>query len=142
MGDEILKYHHLPISSYSDIITIEHIDLTDKYEFSKIFWTYIIDNFQPDKISFYARGYWGYGGLGGQTSGEKVHNYVKWFINYVNCLPTQFKKCYKSTNIFLNSEYILEIAEGYLPIIDLKDISLDWKAFFNFRITLDSYDTR
>ncbi len=139
-GDHISPYPHLPISSYSDIITIEHIDLTDKYEFSKIFWTYIIDNFQPDKISFYARGYWGYGGLGGQTSGEKVHNYVKWFINYVNCLPTQFKKCYKSTNIFLNSEYILEIAEGYLPIIDLKDISLDWKAFFNFRITLDLDD--
>jgi hypothetical protein len=128
------------VDEYSNLITFKYINYTFEYEFAKVFWGYIIQEYKVDEINKNPIGYWGHSGRNGRIYGDEVQNYIKWFIQHDECLPTQLKECYKSKDIFLNSDSILEIAEGYLPIIDLDNISSDWKSFFNFKTILDLDD--
>lgn len=128
------------VDEYTDLITFNYINYTDKYMFSKVFWEYIIMEYPIVKINFNPIGFWGRQGYQGRVSGNEVKNYIEWFVENVDCLPTQLKECHKSKEIFLNSDSILEIAEGYLPIIDLDIINSDWKAFFKFKTLLKLED--
>lgn len=58
--DQYTGYSHLPITSYSDVISIEYILSTVEYNLSKLYWNYIVTSDYATKINKKAIGYWGY----------------------------------------------------------------------------------
>lgn len=63
--------------------------------------------------------------MDGQMSGKIVENYIPWFISNKKCIPTLNGKTYISSEVFLNTEEIKDIAGKYLPIFKGVDLSQD-----------------
>ena len=125
---------------YSKLIVIEYMNYSSIYDFSLSYWNHIIGKYKVCDIDSSAKAYWGNAGHPGWISGDNVENYIKWFVKNIECIPTQTKKCLKSTEVFLNTENILTIGEGYLPIVDIEKLTADWKSFFNFKTALKFND--
>lgn len=126
--------------SYKNIITLPFISKINNFSFAKYFWDYVIQNISSSDLIEKARAYWGYDGREGQISGDLVDNYLPWYIKNNNCIPTSKGSCEKSTNIFLNTGAIQDIAGKYLPVFDGLKLSQDWKSFFNFKTELKLED--
>lgn len=144
--DEIVRntptyYSGLPINSIGNITSINYINfIENNNKFSFEFWKDYIEYFKPEELSITARGYWGYSNMDGQMSGKIVENYIPWFISNKKCIPTLNGKTYISSEVFLNTEEIKDIAGKYLPIFKGVDLSQDWRAFFNFKTKLELED--
>ncbi|HBD93581.1 MAG TPA: transcriptional regulator [Spirochaetia bacterium] len=127
--------------SYANIVTLDYFQITmQNYEFSHVFWEYVIGNHSCNDISIPAKAYWGHSDMPGQTTGNDVKNILPWFIENVPCIPILSKKCEKSISVFLNTNDIKNIAGKYLPVFDGPELSSDWKAFFKFRTALQLSD--
>jgi hypothetical protein len=144
--DEIVSntptyYSGLPIDSIGNITSINYINfIENSNKFSFEFWKDYIEYFKPEEASTAAKGYWGYSNMDGQVSGKTVENYIPWFIRNIKCIPTLNGKTYTSSEVFLNTEEIRDIAGKYLPVFKGVDLSQDWKAFFNFKTKLELED--
>lgn len=144
--DEIVSktptyYSGFSIDSIGNITSINYIHfIENKYKLSLEFWKDYIENFAPEKISITASGYWGYSGMDGQVSGKAVENYIPWFIRNIKCIPTLMGNVHISSEVFLNTEEIKDIAGKYLPVFKGGQLSQDWKAFFNFKTKLQLED--
>lgn len=126
---------------YSNLITLSYIQLTEKTpKFSYKFWFDFIENHSPNIVDTPAIAYWGYENRPGQTSGDRVENYVSWFIKNIQCIPTLSEKCETVVSVFLNTEEIKVIAGKYLPVFNGPELSADWRAFFNFRTRFELSD--
>ncbi|GAA0725235.1 hypothetical protein GCM10008905_20230 [Clostridium malenominatum] len=126
---------------FSDIITMNYIQLTENsHKFAFKFWSDYIENYSPSIIKAPAIAYWGYENRPGRTSGDRVENFVPWFVKNVQCIPTLSEKCETATSVLLNTEEIKAIAGKYLPVFNGTELSPDWKAFFNFRTSLELSD--
>lgn len=126
---------------YGGLVTLSYIKSSENnYIFSKIFWEYVIMNISPECIIDAATSYWGYDGKSGRISGDKVKNYIPWFIKNVPCIPVLTKKCQISTSVFLNTEEIKSLTGDYLPVFDGVDLSPDWRSFFAFKTSLQLSD--
>lgn len=126
---------------YSNLAILRHINYTSgNYSFSKLFWMDVIKNISPRELSQLATAYWGKSGLEGQISGNKVTNYIPWFIKNVPCVPVLTKECQVATSVLLNTEEIVSLAGNYLPVFDGVDLSPDWKSFFSFKTSLQLSD--
>jgi len=128
---------------YRNLIFIRFFTETINYKFSKLFWEDLISNSSVSIVNQSAQAYWGNHGRPGRNSGNSVENYPTWYIKNNQCLPTTKGICEKSTNIFLNTNELKEIAGKYLPVFDGIDLTdnQNWKSFFQFKIelTLDDY---
>ncbi len=138
--DQYTGYSHLPITSYSDIMSIEYILCTVDYNLSKLYWNYIVTSDYFAEINKKAIGYWGYSTQNGQVHGKSIENYISWLVRNIDCIPTKLKKCFKSTEVFLNNDSISKIGDGYLPIVDIENLDDPWKSFFNFKTFLEFDD--
>ena len=126
---------------FSDIINMNYIQLTENSpKFAFKFWSDYIENYSPNIIKAPAIAYWGYENRPGQTSGDRVENFVPWFVKNIQCIPTVSEKCGTASSVLLNTEEIKAIAGKYLPVFNGPELSPDWKAFFNFRTTLELPD--
>ncbi|ACV62401.1 putative transcriptional regulator [Desulfofarcimen acetoxidans DSM 771] len=126
---------------FSDLATMTYIQLTENNpKFAFKFWSDYIENYLPSIIKTPAIAYWGYEGRPGRTSGDRVENFVPWFIKNMQCIPTVSEKCEIASSIFLNTEEIKAIAGKYLPVFNGPELSPDWKAFFNFRTSFELSD--
>ena len=127
--------------SFSYIIIMSFIQLTENNaKFAFEFWRDYIENYLPNDIKAPAVAYWGNHGKQGQITGDKVENYVPWFIKNIQCIPTLSEKCEMVSSVFLNTEDINAIAGKYLPVFNGPKLSPDWKAFFNFRTSFELVD--
>ncbi len=127
--------------SFKDIVLLNFINHTElSYEFSKMFWGDVISNIAPSNIALPSIAYWGRMGMAGQISGDQVENYLPWFIKNVASIPTVTQECMPISNVLLNTLDIQALAGNYLPIFDGPVLPADWKAFFNFRTTLQLSD--
>lgn len=126
---------------YKNIIFFSFLHKSYDYNFALRFWEDIIENFISSEISESAIAYWGYSGMSGQNSGERVENYMRWYINNQNCIPTKMHDCRRATDVLLNDVGIINLSGNYLPIFNGPDLSPDWKSFFRFRseLTLSDY---
>ena len=144
--DEIVSktptyYAGFSINSIGNITSINYIHfIENNYKLSLEFWKDYTENFTPEKINTSARGYWGYSGMDGQVFGKTVENYIPWFIRNIKCIPTRMGNVHISSEVFLNTEEIEDIAGKYLPVFKGGQLSQDWKAFFNFKTTLQIVD--
>lgn len=125
---------------YKNIAFFSFLHKTNDYRFSLRFWGDILENLRPSEITESATAYWGYTGMSGQNSGNRVENYMIWYINNQDCVPTKMQNCRKASDIFLNEKNIIELANDYLPIFDGPDLSPDWKSFFQFKSQLELSD--
>lgn len=126
---------------YGELATLSYIKNSENnYQFSKIFWNDVIINISLEDISHAATAYWGYDGRAGRISGDKVTNYIPWFIKNVPCIPVLTKECQVATSVFLNTEEIKSLTEDYLPVFDGVDLSPDWRSFFAFKTSLQLAD--
>jgi len=143
--DEIISkysdYSSLSIDSIGNIASINYIHFLEKNEkLAFEFWKDYIKNFLPEEIEKEARAYWGYSGMGGQTSGKIVQNYIPWFIRNTRCIPTLKGDLYTSSEVYLNKKEIKDIAGEYLPIFKGDVLSQGWQTFFKFKTKLDIED--
>lgn len=128
-------------NEFERIVSIEFLDHTiNNSKVAKILWENIIDLYSPNELNKSAIAFWGNFGRPGRISGDEIENYIPWFINNNNCLPTLNNYCLKSSEIFLNSEEIIEKTGKYLPIFQGPELSLEWKSFFNFKTHLELED--
>ena len=126
---------------FSDVISMNYIQLTENSpKFAFEFWSDYIENYSPDIIKAPAIAYWGYENRPGRTSGDKVENYVQWFVKNIQCIPTLSEKCETVSSVLLNTEEIKAIAGKYLPVFNGPELSPDWKDLFNFRTNLELTD--
>jgi len=133
-------YSHLKADTYKNIITLSFLNKLNNFKFSKLFWNNIIKNINLRNLTISAIAYWGYIGMSSRTVGNKMENYLKWYIQNNNCIPTKQENCKKSIEVFLNSKEIIDIAGNYLPIFDGDELSSDWKSFFEFKTQLELKD--
>lgn len=127
--------------SFAQISTISFLHCSlDNYAFSSKFWHYVIGFIEPTELMKSAMAFWGYSNMTGRNTGNEVENYIPWFIRNKPCIPIVTNQCESSINILLNTENITYIASMYLPVFDGPELSSDWKAFFNFKATLQLSD--
>lgn len=125
---------------YSNLITFNFLSESSNFSFSKIFWTDIIENIKIEDFNAPTIAYWGNSGRAGRITGNGRVNYLKWYIQNVDCIPTLMEITQKANDIYINSEDILEIAGNYLPVFGGVKLPQDWKAFFNFKTKLELAD--
>ncbi|SDK21310.1 sacsin N-terminal ATP-binding-like domain-containing protein [Sediminibacillus albus] len=126
---------------FCDIVTLKFIQLTENSpKFAYKFWSDYIENYSPNNIKAPAIAYWGYENRPGRTSGDQVENFVPWFIENIQCIPTLSERCETASSVLLNTEEIKTIAGTYLPIFKGPELSADWKSFFNFRTSIELPD--
>ncbi|MFI3326436.1 MAG: caspase family protein [Clostridia bacterium] len=126
---------------FSNVSNLALINYTlENFKFADAFWCDYIKNHNPSEIASGAKAYWGNSGMPGRNSGDVVINYLPWFIKNVKCVPTVMKKTESSDLVFLNTDEIKKIGGKYLPIFSGPELSQDWKAFFQFKTTLQVDD--
>ena len=121
---------------YSELTTLLFLAKSNDIKFLKIFWSDVIKNISIEDFNTSAIAYWGQQGKPGRTEGNEVENYLKWYIQNNDCIPTLMDTCKNANNIYINTEDILAIAGSYLPIFFEDKLTQDWKAFFNFKTKL------
>lgn len=123
---------------FSDIVSLNLInDIENNNKLSFLFWQDFIENNTLSEVIKKATAYWGNYSMVGRTSGDKIVNYLPWFIKNIKCIPTLNGKTYISTEVFLNTKEIKDIAGKYLPVFKGIKLSQDWKSFFKFKTMLD-----
>lgn len=126
---------------FSDIISLNLInDIENNNKLSSLFWQDFIENNTLSEVIKKATAHWGNYNMAGRTSGDKIANYLPWFIKNIECIPTLNGKTYKSSEVFLNTEEIKDVAGKYLPIFKGVDLLQDWRAFFDFKTKLELED--
>jgi len=126
---------------FESIVSIEFLEhINNNPKVAKILWEDIMNLYSPNDLNKPALAFWEHYGRPGRISGDEIGNYIPWFINNNNCLPTLKNTCLKASAIFLNSEEIIELAEKYLPVFQGPELSLEWKSFFNFKTHLELED--
>ncbi len=125
---------------YSNLTTLIFLSISTEFGFSKLFWSDVIQNIDINEIIAPTIAYWGNSGMPGKTSGDERENYLKWYIQNTNCIPTLKETTHKANDVFINSEDILQLAGNYLPVFNGIELSQDWKAFFRFKTNLQLSD--
>ncbi|WP_206107395.1 ATP-binding protein [Paenibacillus apii] len=129
------------VDFFRGLRTLNYIQYTENNpRFAIKFWSDYIENYSPDEIKSLATAYWGYEHMHGKTFGDKVENYIPWFVNNIECIPTLSGKCATASSVFLNSEDIKEISGKYLKVFNGPGLSADWRALFNFRTNFELSD--
>lgn len=128
--------------AYQNISTFELLNHTIKNsKFSTVFWQNILDYELSDLITSSAISFWGNAGMAGAITGDRVQNYIPWYIRHIECIPTTLDdSCETALNTFLNTEEIRILADNYLPVFNGPDLSPDWRAFFDFKTELKLAD--
>jgi len=125
---------------YSNLKTLIFLSNSTEFNFSKLFWSDVIQNLDLVDIITPTIAYWGNSDKPGRTRGDEVENYLKWYIQNTNCIPTLKETTHKANEVFINSEDILQLAGNYLPVFNGIELSQDWKAFFRFKTNLQLSD--
>lgn len=126
---------------FSNMLTMNFIQLTENNSnFALKFWSDCIENYSPDIIKAPATAYWGYEGRDGRITGDKIENFVPWFVKNIKCIPTLSGGCEAASSVFLNTEEIKAISGKYLKVFKGPELSADWRSFFNFRTSLELSD--
>lgn len=121
---------------YSGLTTLLFLAKSNHIKFLKIFWSDAIKNISVENFDTPAMAYWGKQGRPGRIEGNEVRNYLKWYIQNNDCIPTLMDTCKKASEVYINTKDILVIAGSYLPIFFEEELTQDWKAFFNFKAKL------
>lgn len=136
-----LNSYGFSTSSYKDIVILSFLSQLKYFNFSKLFWDFVIQNISVSELTKNARAYWGHQGMQGQTTGNLVDSYLRWHVQNIRCVPTKKELCEKSTSVFINSEKIVELTGRYLHVFDSTfKLTQDWKAFFSFKTELQLED--
>ncbi len=121
---------------YSGLTTLLFLTNSNDIKFLKIFWSDIIKYISIEDFNTPAIAYWGNLGYRGRKEGDEVENYLKWYIQNNDCIPTLMDTCKKVSDVYINTEDILTVAGSYLPIFFEDELTQEWKAFFNFKTKL------
>ncbi|MHC5201370.1 sacsin N-terminal ATP-binding-like domain-containing protein [Myroides sp. LJL119] len=127
-------------NEYSGLITLLFLAKSNNIKFLKIFWSDVIKNISVEDFNTPAIAYWGRSGFPGRNDGDPVQNYLEWYIQNNDCLPTLMDTCKNTSEVYLNTEDISTVAGHYLPVFFNDDLTQDWKAFFNFKTKLSLED--
>lgn len=116
-------------------------------EFSEIFWPYVINNIEPNKLGQTTKIYWGdsykKAAIGGWYLKDNT-DYIRWFVRNRKCIATTLNKCESSVNILLKTDELEEVCGIYMPFSLLFPITKhkeEWYEIFNFKksLSLDDY---
>jgi hypothetical protein len=127
--------------AYKDLYTLALSEYTLRsIEFARLFWKDVVEAMDIKELEKPATAFWGRSGFPGNTTGDEVSNYPKWFVANMACLPATTGECLNSKVIFLNETETIKIAGKYLPVFDGPELNADWRAFFSFKPRLEMED--
>jgi len=132
------NYHpHLVSSSNTiDLHKITFSEYADNWKFSKVFWEQVFANTSPNSIPTRAYLHWGYYG-----STWDIENYFFWSLKNSRKFPTTSKEVLLSSQVFINTKEIKEIAGKYLPVLACEIIpDDDWLSHVQFKQKLEIED--
>jgi len=120
--------------------TITLIEKTSKYEFSKLFWNFVIINvkYSPAETVYgYWINNWGYE----YQHATQLTDFIKWLLENKPIIPTTVGTCLKANEVFINDPDILEIAGKYLPVFNCDEVPFgEWKNLLPLKPKLDIED--
>ncbi len=126
---------------FSNIVSLNLLNnIVNNNNLSYLFWKDFIENDNLSEVINKITVYWGNYYKHGRIRGNDIDNYLPWFIKNIKCIPTLNGETYTSTEVFLNTQEIKDIAGKYLPVFKGVELSQDWKAFFKFKTMLDLED--
>lgn len=118
---------------YSNLWSLLFIKDTEELPFAKLFWADVIQNLEPFDLIAPATAFWGDEGHRGKLVGTEVQSYLDWFVRHIPSIPTLTGECLPASEVFLNTEEMLELGGSYLPIFNGEQLSPEWRSFFKFR---------
>lgn len=126
---------------FLEISTLRYLNFVESnFDFSVRFWNDYIENNTPEELLSPANALWGLKNRRGREIGDKVTNYIPWYINVIPCIPTLLGVNMIANDIFLNDDIIKKISGNYLPVFSGPELSSDWKSFFKFKTELNVSD--
>jgi len=97
----------------------------------------VIKNIKPETLTKNVRIYWGHSNKTGAIDGTPISNanYVEWFVENIQCIPTTLNTYEFASNIFVDSKEMKELCDEYMPFpsIPLSQDKSDWHRIFNFK---------
>lgn len=162
-GKEGHSYPHLVRSTYPAFITyFTYLVKTVQFNFSLIFWERLISkyslsieskltlagNYGPSReakvyklnstvlksIDFMRWGYY-------DTNRVYIPSFFFWFLQTKKCIPTNKNCCYLSSEVFTNSDKIMELGGDYIPVIQVpKILSKEWIQLIGLKSKLTLMD--
>ena len=134
----VANYHpHLVSNSNTiDLHKITFSEYAANWKFSKVFWEQVFSNISPNSIPSSAYLHWGY-----YNSTWDIENYFYWSLRNSKKFPSTSKEVLLSSQIFLNTKEIKEIAGKYLPVLACEIIpDDDWLKHIPFKQKLEVED--
>lgn len=129
------------VEEVSNLVTLTLLPYTETdHSFARVFWNDVVSNSAATALQKPATVFYGRVGKPSWVSGDKVENYLKWYVANVNSLPNSTNALLNASRIFINSPENIKIAGKYLPVFEGPDLDTDWRAFFNFKHRLELND--
>lgn len=120
--------------------TIALIEKTSNFEFSKLFWSYVVSHlkYQPGEgVYGYWSSNWGYE----YQHKTQLTDFVIWLIENKEIIPTTQNNCLKAKDVFINEKDIVDLASKFLPVFDCDEIpDNEWKELLNLKPKLEIKD--
>ncbi|CAF1142611.1 unnamed protein product [Adineta ricciae] len=116
----------------------------DNYIFANFFWPYVIKNVQAEILTKKITIYWGHSNKRGAIDGTLRDNadYISWFVNNVECIPTTATTCELASNVLVDSKELNDLCSKYMKFtsISLPKEKIHWQKIFNFKSKLSVID--
>lgn len=117
--------------------TITLIERTVKYEFSRLFWNFVISNlkYSPSETVWgYWSSNWGYE----YQHATQLNDFIKWLLENKPIIPTTLGTCLKASEVFINEPDIVALAGKYLPVFDSEEVPFgEWKNLLPLKPKLE-----
>ncbi|CAF0984392.1 unnamed protein product [Adineta ricciae] len=116
----------------------------DNYVFANFFWPYVTKNIQAEILTKKITIYWGHSNKPGAIVGTLQDNadYISWFVNNVECIPTTATTCELASNVLVDSKELTDLCSKYMKFtsLSLPKEKIHWQKIFNFKSKLSVID--
>lgn len=105
----------------------------------------MIKNIKPEQLTQKIRVYWGHTNKRGAIEGTLLDDadYINWFLNNIECIPTTANTCELSSNVFIDTKELKDLCGKYMSFssISLPHEKTLWNEIFSFKtkLTVDDY---
>jgi hypothetical protein len=153
---------NLPQNYPAYITYFSFLTKTTQFKFSTIFWDRLISKYslsiEPNMTIYNSHGPnrdakvyklnstvlktidlmgWGYY----ERNRVCIPSFIFWYLDTKQCIPTNRNVCMLASDVFTNSDKIIELGGGYIPIINVdKVLSNEWIQFIGLKSKLNIKD--
>ncbi len=119
--------------SVTDFSTLDLIEYTNQYSFSKVFWKMVLENweafYQRCNVVVYHR----------KNGSDVVPSYVRYFVQNHSSIPATDGRCYSGRQLY--APQLKGLVQDYFPVADFDSkLNKEHIEFYGFKIELSVSD--